>query len=241
MHQAEVSSIPGAVPDIGNLLGEKRCKAMTALGAVGTTPDCANKIKGLSWFVGRITGRPRVTAAIPHETRPLPIVNTYAVKGFERHAVRIAALTLSAIFALAAGTSVYLFDRDWGSALFLAPFADSATDPVGLFGVLGGNLPSFFHAYAFALLLILMLGRGAHARHIGAILWFSIAAALECLQAAPAEILLYGADAVRTDSTILGSIHAYIANGHFDPGDLLAAGLGCLIAYGISSVLEGRP
>ena len=168
-------------------------------------------------------------------------VDTYAIKRFERHAVKLAALNLSAILALAAGISVYLFDRDRASALFLAPFADSHVDHAGLFGVLGGNLPSFFHAYAFALLLIMLLGRIPHARHVGASLWFSIAAALECLQAARIEALLYDSTAVRTDPTILGSIQAYIANGHFDPGDLLAAGLGCVAAYAVSSVLEGRP
>jgi len=168
-------------------------------------------------------------------------VNTYTVKRFDQHAVKVAALSLSAILALAAGTSIYLFDRDWASVLFLAPFTNSTADHVGLFGVLGGNLPSFFHAYAFALLLIMLLGKTPHARHIGAALWFSIAAALECLQATRIEALLYGSTAVHTDSTILGSIQAYIANGHFDPGDLLAAGLGCVAAYGVSSVLEGRP
>ena len=186
-------------------------------------------------------GRPRLTTAIPLETWPLPVVNTFAVKRFERHAVKVAASSLSAIFALAAGTSIYLFDRDWASVLFLAPFADSTVGHAGLFGVLGGNLPSFFHAYAFALLLILLLGNTPHARHIGAALWFSIAAALECLQATRLEALLYGSAAVRTDSSILASIQAYIANGHFDPGDLLAAGLGCVAAYGVASALEGRP
>jgi hypothetical protein len=168
-------------------------------------------------------------------------VNTYAVKRFERHAVKVAAVSLSAIFALAAGTSIYLFDRDPTSVLFLAPFVDSPVDHAGLFGVLGGNLPSFFHAYAFALLLIILLGHISHARHIGAALWFSIAAALECLQAVRIQALLYGPTAVRIDSPILGSIQAYIANGHFDPGDLLAAGLGCVAAFAVASVLEGKP
>lgn len=168
-------------------------------------------------------------------------MNTYAVKRFERHAVKVAALSLSAFLALAAGTSIYLFDRDRASVLFLAPFTDSTVDHAGLFGALGGNLPSFFHAYAFALLLIMLLGQIPRARPIGAALWFSIAAALECLQAARIEALLYGSAAVRTDLTIPGSIQAYIANGHFDPGDLLAAGLGCVAAYAVSSVLEGRP
>ncbi|MGB5512365.1 MAG: hypothetical protein WBM87_11705 [Woeseiaceae bacterium] len=168
-------------------------------------------------------------------------VDTYAIKRLDRHAVKVAALSLSAILALAAGTSVYLFDRDRASALFLAPFADSHMDYAGLFGVLGGNLPSFFHAYAFALLLIMLLGRIPHARHVGAALWFSIAAALECLQAARIEALLYSSTTLGADPTILASIQAYIANGHFDPGDLLAAGLGCVAAYAVSSVLEGRP
>ena len=166
---------------------------------------------------------------------------TFAVKRFDRLAVKLAAVNLSAILALAAGTSVYLFDRDWTSALFLAPFADKQVGNVGLFGALGSNLPSFLHAYAFALLLILLLGRTSHARQLGASLWFAIAATLECLQATQIAALLDGSALLRTDTTILGSIQVYIANGHFDPGDLFAAGLGCVAAYAVSSVLEGRP
>lgn len=167
-------------------------------------------------------------------------VDTYAVRLFERHAVKLAALNISAILALAAGTSIYLFDRDWASALFLAPFADLQVGYAGLFGVLGGNLPSFFHAYAFALLLIILLGQATYARRLGASLWFTIAAALEFLQAGQAGAMISGSAALPAGPAFLERVQAYIANGHLDAGDLLATGLGCVAAYAISSILERR-
>jgi hypothetical protein len=167
-------------------------------------------------------------------------VDTCTVRRFERHAVKLAALNISAILALAAGTSVYLFDRDWASALFLAPFADLQVGRAGLFGAFGGNLPSFFHAYAFALLLIILLGRTAYARHLGASLWFTVAAALEFLQAGQVGAMINGSTALPAGPAFPESVQAYIANGHFDPGDLLAAGLGCVAAYAVSSILERR-
>jgi signal transduction histidine kinase len=167
-------------------------------------------------------------------------MGSYTEKPFQRPAVKLAALNISAILALVTGISVYLFDRDWAATLFLAPFADRHFGQVGLFGALGGNLPSFLHAYAFALLLIILLGRSPFARCLGASLWFSIAAALECLQAGPVETLLYGSATAPAGTSVLGSIQAYIVNGHFDPGDLFAAALGCVAAYAVSSVLEEK-
>ena len=85
-------------------------------------------------------------------------------------------LVVSAAFAVVAGSAVYLLDRSWGSVPFLAPFEAWQTDRLGLFGALGYSLPSFLHAYAFALLLILALMPSRAARWLGPLAWLVVAA-----------------------------------------------------------------
>lgn len=151
------------------------------------------------------------------------------------------ALPASALVALLVGTSVYLFDRDWATVLFLEPVAAMQGNQTNLFGLLGNVLPAFCHAYAFSLLLILALGQTRRTRIIGALAWFAVAAGLEVLQSEPMSVLLTGLAAPNNDPALLGSIYNYTVNGHFDPGDLLAAGLGCMAACFAASVLEERP
>ena len=167
-------------------------------------------------------------------------MDTCAEERFGRHAVKLAAIGSSAILALVAGAAVYALDRDWASTLFLSHFAGLQAGRIGFFGLLGGNLPSFFHAYAFALLLIILLGRSPHARQMGAALWFLAAVTLECLQAEQVKAVLGGAVSLADQPAYLASINAYIENGHFDPGDVAAAALGCLAAWAISFILEDK-
>jgi hypothetical protein len=165
-------------------------------------------------------------------------VYTDATREYQQGTARHAALLSSTLLALLIGTFVYLLDRDWASTQFLAPLADLQGESSVLFGALGQILPSFCHAYAFALLLIMALGRSSHARHLGAAAWFAVAAGLELLQLERLHTLLPEPTTLLAGSALANSIHTYIANGHFDPGDLFATGLGCLAAYLVSSVLE---
>lgn len=144
----------------------------------------------------------------------------------------------SALLALLLGTSVYLLDRDWAGVQFLAPFAAFQGEQGDLFGTLGHVLPSLCHAYAFSLLLILALGQTRRARLFGALAWFAVAAGLEALQSVRISVLLTGPIGPYADLPVLGSIVNYAANGHFDPGDLLAAGLGCVAACLVASAQE---
>jgi hypothetical protein len=165
-------------------------------------------------------------------------VLTYATREYHQETTRRVALLSSTLLALLVGTLVYLLDRDWASTRFLAPLADWQGEQSAIFGALGQVLPSFCHAYAFALLLILALGRSRYARQLGAVAWFAIAAGLEFLQAERLHILLPEPTALPAGWTLANSIYTYFANGHFDPADLLAAGLGCLVAFLVSSILE---
>lgn len=140
--------------------------------------------------------------------------------------------------ALVLGTCVYLLDRDWATALFLAPLAGFQGEQVGLFGSAGYVLPAFCHAYAFSLLLILALGRSRRVRNSGALAWFAVAAGLELLQSPPIAALLRPLAVWYPDSPALGSFVMYAQNGRFDPYDLAAAGLGCVAAWFLASVPE---
>lgn len=148
---------------------------------------------------------------------------------------RTLALAASALAFLLLGTCVYILDRDWATAWFLAPLAGLQGEPAGLFGSVGFVLPAFCHAYAFSLLLILALGRTRRACLLGALAWFAVAAGLEFLQLAPMSARLQTLAAWYTDSPVLGSIMMYAVHGRFDPYDLAAAGLGCVAAWLIAS------
>ncbi len=146
----------------------------------------------------------------------------------------------SALLALLIGTCVYLVDRDWATVQFLAPFAALQGEQANLFGVLGQVLPAACHAYAFTLLLILALGCSRRARVLGTFGWFLLAAALEVLQAERVSAALYGLAALLPESQGFSSIINYAVNGRFDPGDLLAAALGCAAAFLVVSVPEAE-
>ncbi len=161
--------------------------------------------------------------------------------GIGQAAERQLALPASALLALLVGTSVYLLDRDWATVQFLLPFAGLQGEQSNLFGLMGNVLPAFCHAYAFSLLLILALGRTRRACLVGPLVWFAVAAGLEILQAEPIAGLFLSSAVPQPDSPVLGSLIGYSVNGRFDPGDLLAAGLGCVIASLAASVAENGP
>jgi len=147
----------------------------------------------------------------------------------------------SALLALVAGSVVYVTDRDWASTTFLAPFAGLQPAASGFFGPLGFVLPSFLHAYAFALLLILALGPTRRAAVLGAGAWFVCAATLEILQAGPMQELLVPGELTNASFSPSSAFQTYIVNGRFDPGDVLASLLGCVTALAISLVREAPP
>jgi len=153
-------------------------------------------------------------------------------------APRTLALAASALVALALGTCVYLLDRDWAAVLFLTPFATLQGEQANLFGIVGNVLPSFCHAYAFSLLLILALGRTPRARVFGALAWFAVAAGMETLQSLQLSTRVSSLAVLHTDSLLPGSIINYAVNGRFDICDLAAAGLGCVAAGLLASIPE---
>jgi hypothetical protein len=147
-------------------------------------------------------------------------------------------LIVTAVFALLLGTSVYLLDRDWASVLFLAAIADRKAGASSVFGEFGYTLPSFLHAYAFALLVIVALWHLPRARAWSALAWLCIAGALECVQADRFSAIFSEHESSLTDLPLVTSFHAYVVHGHFDGGDLIATALGCLTAYVVARIAE---
>lgn len=149
-------------------------------------------------------------------------------------------LAASAVCALLAGTSIYLLDRDWATVLFLAPFAEWQPGETGIYGTLGYTLPSFFHAYAFALLLILVMRPARHAPLFGALTWLAIASIMETLQGAPVRALILESAAIPAGVPVLGDFQSYVVHGSFDGGDLMATGFGCLVAFLAATIAESK-
>ncbi len=147
-------------------------------------------------------------------------------------------LAVSAVTSLLLGVCVYLFGRDWSSVLFLAPYAAWQPGTAGHPAVPGGQLPTLLHSYGIALLIILMLRPHPRAPVYGAFGWFLIAALLEWLQSAPAESLILSTHRLMTADPVPRVVEAYVVQGRFDVGDLLAAALGCLAACAAAMTVE---
>jgi hypothetical protein len=147
-------------------------------------------------------------------------------------------LACSALGSLLFGIAVYLLGRDWGSVLFLEPFAAWQPAWSGAALPAAAWLPSLFHAYGFALLIILMLRPHPRAPVYGAFGWFVIAACMEWLQSAPAESLILATHRLLTTAPVPGLIEAYVVHGRFDASDVLATALGCLAACVAAILVE---
>jgi len=150
-----------------------------------------------------------------------------------------ARLAGTAVVALAVGACVYLLDRDWVSTMFLGAFAGWQPARYAVFGALGDTLPSFLHAYAFTVLLVLALWPWPKARGWVAPGWFAIAAGLEILQAPGVALAAFGPpDSAGTP--LVRSLALYAWRGEFDPADLWATALGCATAWVVTNTLARR-
>ena len=144
----------------------------------------------------------------------------------------------SGLISLLLGVLVYLLDREWESVLFLAAFSTWQPAVMGWFGPLGPNLPSFFHAYGFALLIILALGGMRVSALLGATGWFGVAVLLEALQSEPIGNFLITTRSFFSNSVFGRAVEAYVVNGSFDTGDILATAIGCLAAGAVAYTME---
>jgi hypothetical protein len=140
--------------------------------------------------------------------------------------------------ALGVGLSVYGLDRPWTSVAFLRPLAGWQAETLGWFGPAGLFLPSFCHALAISLLLIVALAPGNRGRCLACVGWFTVAAALESIQAEAVFTAVFAAADANAPLSLPDPLVDYARAGVFDPSDLLATGAGCLAAWAVSFIFR---
>lgn len=154
-------------------------------------------------------------------------------------------LVLLAVAALAMGLAVYVLGRAPGSAMAwpeawsvgLVADTPAAGGAGHWLGVVGGSLPSFVHAFAFAVLSALLLPRTRFWAAGACAAWAVIDTVFEALQhpvlSAPAARWLQDLDLVTALQWCADKTARYLASGSFDPFDVLAGLLGALAAYAV--------
>lgn len=138
---------------------------------------------------------------------------------------------LLGVLLLLLGTGVYLLDRSW-QQLAIADLIPLTVTLPPLFGVLAGNLPSFAHVSAFALLTAALLDGGRRLNPIICLGWLSVDVAFELGQHPKlAASIANAVPAWFRDVSILDKTPNYFLSGTFDLLDIAFATLGALTAY----------
>jgi hypothetical protein len=155
---------------------------------------------------------------------------------------RVATLVALAAAALLLGTAVYVLDRGPGSIRVWPASWTGLGVPGAAFGAIGAWLPSFAHAFAFAVPTALLLAPRRHAIAAGCTTWAAIGTAFELGQhpwlAAPLADAQRGSLAALPGASPLA---AYFARGTFDPADLVATVAGAAAAAVLLVVVAHRP
>jgi hypothetical protein len=138
----------------------------------------------------------------------------------------------AAVLVFVLGSSVYLFDRSAADIYFIPSWWTLADGTPGLFGSLGGSLPSFVHPFCFALWTSVLLMPWRVSPLLICLGWFGLEAALEIAQAQSlANRIIDWLPGWFADWPILANVPHFFSRGLFDPGDLLAIALGSVAAY----------
>jgi hypothetical protein len=131
--------------------------------------------------------------------------------------------------ALALGLLVYVLDRPSDTAA-LWPWSGFRPG-APLFGAAGGSLPSFAHAFAFALLTAATAPRSLAPPYWSCMLWWAIDTGFEAAQAPTWKpILVDGTQRWLGDGWLPSLFTRYVERGTFDWIDLAAATAGTLAA-----------
>jgi hypothetical protein len=150
--------------------------------------------------------------------------------------VRLAAL---GCLALAAGTLVYLTDRDPSRAALIPAIPVLAG--LGLFGGPGAWLPSFVHPFAFSLFTAALRQPGRSPAYWACAMWWGIDVGFELAQTpflgAP---LASGLGHPLWPAWLVDSLSNYATRGTFDVADLIAATAGAIAAAVVLRFAYGR-
>jgi len=151
-------------------------------------------------------------------------------------AARLAAL---GCFALAAGTLVYLTDRDPSRAALIP--AVPVVAGLGLFGGPGAWLPSFVHPFAFSLFTAAVQSPRRSPAYWVCAMWWAINVAFEIAQAPSVST-----DVADVLPQLLGQtwltdmISNYLLRGTFAVADLVAATAGAVAAAAVLRLIHFR-
>ncbi|MBI9076433.1 MAG: hypothetical protein JEZ02_13590 [Desulfatibacillum sp.] len=144
------------------------------------------------------------------------------------------------LFALLAGSLVYLADRPPQATWFVQafPFSVSLHSYLGGFlGPLGRYLPAFVHVFALALVTGGFLGGGMVRRLSACLFWLATDLAFEFGQKFPEQATSLVPDWF-SHIPFLDQTSRYFINGSYHPLDVLATVLGALAAYGVLLITE---
>jgi hypothetical protein len=140
---------------------------------------------------------------------------------------------LYGIAALLIGVAFYLVNRSPEDVYFV-PDGLSLHDRVPqFFGVIGNNLPSFIHTFAFILITVGLLGcRDTKTAMIVSMSWFAIDGLLELGQhPAYNQALLENIPGWFESVPVLENVKPYFSCGRFEALDLAASALGSVTAF----------
>lgn len=158
----------------------------------------------------------------------------------DRHSLARRPLLGVALAALTLGLAIYAFDRDWATVALLSPLSDFQTLPRNWFGTGGQFLPSFLHALAISLLLIIALEPGPGGRLMICSAWCATALMLEVVQLDDVSASLIDAAQLHTTPPLLAPVENYARQGVFDLADMIATSLGCLAALVSAHIFRRR-
>lgn len=134
---------------------------------------------------------------------------------------------------LLVGLAVYLVDRPEQTLPVTASLAAWLSGTPVTFGVLGWQLPTFTHVFAFSMFSAAVLGTSTRRGAFCVVLaWLAVEVGFELGQSsALLPQWLHGLAEAPDAHAWLAALRDYFALGTFDPGDLTAAALGSAGAF----------
>ena len=134
-----------------------------------------------------------------------------------------------ALTVLVVGTLVYVLERS--SAPFFSAISLADQLP-GIFGPIGGSLPTFAHVFALGLLTAAYFGGGKQAGLSACLTWFAVDIAFEVGQHSQiAERLVHFIPGWFERLPILEQTDTYFLSGTFDVRDVISIVVGAAAAY----------
>jgi hypothetical protein len=145
------------------------------------------------------------------------------------------------ILALVLGVVLYLLDRPSAQTYFVPEALSLYQGGSKVFGVLGNYLPTFVHAFAFALISNGVLNKNLKTALGVCAFWALVDGAFELGQhPAIAPHITALIPAWFSHLPLLENTRGYFQFGRFDPLDLLSIAVGATLAYAVIVFTQGK-